>query len=185
MAAPTTLVAGDTLSWSTSLPDYPATAGWVLTWRLVPTTGTPYTITCSASGADHLANVAPATTAAYAPGRYTLSGTVSLSGARYTVATGQITVTPDLGAVTAGVDTRSSARQALDACDEMLRTFGEKAYLQSIAIGDRAKTFRSPGDFLAYRSRLQAEVAREQAAVTRAAGGANPARLYVRFGANR
>jgi hypothetical protein len=38
-------------------------------------------------------------------------------------------------------------------------------------------------DLIALRSRLQAEVAREDAAAAVAAGRADPRRIYVRFGA--
>lgn len=185
MAAPSTATCGDTLSWLTSLSEYPATAGWVLTYTLVPTSGAVRSITCTAEGADHRATADAATTATWAAGAYTLVGTVAMGGQRYTVAQGSITLRPDLAAATAGQDTRSPARQALDAVDAALRVYGSKAYLQSLAYGDRSKTFRSPAEFLAFRSRLQAEVAREDAATRTAAGGANTNRLYVRFGRTR
>jgi hypothetical protein len=185
MAAPSTATCGDTLSWLTSLADYPATAGWVLTYTLVPRSGAPRSITCSAEGSDHRATVSAATSAGWAPGAYTLVGTVSKAGERYTVEQGSITLQADLAAASTGVDTRSPARQALDDMDAALRVYGSKAYLQSVAYGDRSQSFRSPSDFMAFRSRLQAEVAREAAAQRTAAGGANPNRLYVRFGRTR
>jgi hypothetical protein len=184
MAAPTTAVAGDTLTWTTSLSDYPASSGWVLTWRLVPASGIARSIVCTASGADHLATAAAATTAAWVAGRYALIGSVAKGAERYTVEQGAITITADLAnAVT--LDTRSSARKALEAADLALETYGAKAYLQQLAVGDRSKTFRSPAEFLAWRSRLQAEVAREENAERMANGGANRNRLFVRFGPTR
>lgn len=184
MAAPQSAVAGDTLTWTTSLSSYPANAGWVLTWRLVPQTGTPRTITCTASGPDHVALASAATTGTWSPGRYAIVGTVAKGAERYTVEQGAIQIQLDLAAASA-TDTRSSARKALEAADAALETYGAKAYLQTLAVGDRSKTFRSPAEFLAWRSRLQAEVAREDNATRQAAGGANRNRLYVRFGSNR
>lgn len=187
MAAPSTATCGDTLTWLTSLADYPATAGWVLTYTLVPvgTGGTVRSITCTAEGSDHRATAAAATTAGWTAGAYSLVGTVAKSGQRYTVEQGRIVLQSDLAAASSGVDNRSPARQALEAVDAALRAYGSKAYLQSVAYGERSQSFRSPGEFLAFRSRLQAEVAREDAAIRVAAGGANPNRLYVRFGPTR
>lgn len=60
---------GDTLSFTTSLADYPASAGWVLTYRLVPRdAGDIIVLTCTASGADHLAAAAAAATTAWTAG---------------------------------------------------------------------------------------------------------------------
>lgn len=185
MAAPSTATCGDTLTWLTSLADYPASAGWVLTYTLVPTTGAVRSITCTAEGDDHRATAAAATTAGWSAGVYTLVGAVAKAGQRFTVEQQSITLQPNLAGATTGQDTRSAARQALEAVDAALRTYGNKAFLQSVTYGDRSQTFRSAGDFLAFRSRLQAEVAREVAAERLAAGGANPNRLYVRFGATR
>jgi len=185
MAAPTTATAGDTLSFLTALAAYPANAGWVLTYKLVPIAGNPYTLTCTAEGDAHRATASAATTAAWAPGRYTVVGTVAKAGERYTVEQGTLTLAADLAAISIGLDTRSPACQALEAADEALRTYGAMAYTRTIQIGDRTKQFATAGEFLAYRSRLQAEVAREDARARQRAGGANPFRLYARFGGTR
>jgi hypothetical protein len=55
--------------------------------------------------------------------------------------------------------------------------------LASYSIAGRSLNRYAMADLLALRSRLQAEVAREDAAAAVAAGGFDRRRIYVRFGA--
>lgn len=178
---PVTLIAGDTLAWRREdlTGDYPASGGWALAYRLVNAAG-KIDIAAAADGAAFAVSVPAATTASYAPGDYTWVATVTKAGERHTIDTGRITVRADLASA-ATADTRSSARKALDAADAALEAYGAKAYLQTFAVAGRQQTFHSPGDFLAYRSRLQAEVARETNAERLAQGLAPRNKLLVRF----
>lgn len=178
-----TLTAGDTLDFTTTTPDYPASAGWGMVYKLIPrTAGTVITITSAASGDDHRCQVGSTTTATWAAGAYSWVGYAIKAAERYTLETGTITITADPGVVTA-LDTRSSARKALDAVDLLLETYGSKAYLQGFEINGRSQRFHTPGDFLAYRSRLQAEVSRETNAQRIAAGLQPKNQVAVRFNA--
>ena len=67
---PTAIIAGDTLAWTKSLADYPASAAWVLKYRLI-NAASKIDITATTSGADHLVSVAAAVTALYPVGLYT------------------------------------------------------------------------------------------------------------------
>ena len=67
---PSRVTAGDTITWLRSLADYPASAGWVLSYTLI-NSAAKISITATASGADHLVTVAAATSAAYTPATYT------------------------------------------------------------------------------------------------------------------
>ena len=173
------LTAGDTLSFTTITPDYPASAGWVLTYTLINNSA-KVSITATASGAEHLITVAASTSAAYAPATYTWQAVVTKAAERYTVGTGQMVVAPNLAAA-ATYDTRTSARKALDAVNLAMETYGAKAYLHSYEIAGRKQQFQTPGDFLAFRSKLMAEVAREDNATRLAAGLAPKNQLQVRF----
>lgn len=177
---PTSHRAGDTLSGTFDLSDYPANDGWVLTFTLSRAAG-KITATCGASGATHVLAVTAATTAAWAADSYAWTAHAFKSPARYTVASGLIQILPDLAGAAGGVDTRSSARQALAAAEAALVTYGARAYLQEIQIGDRRQRFTSPGDFLAFVDRLRHQVAAEDRA-DRLAQGQNPRnKLLVRF----
>ena len=176
---PSRVTAGDTITWLRSLADYPASAGWVLSYTLI-NSAAKISITATASGADHLVTVPAATSAAYAAATYTWHAAVTKAAERYTVGTGQMVIAPNL-ATAATYDTRTSARKALDAVNLAMETYGAKAYLHSYEIAGRKQQFQTPGDFLAFRSKLMAEVAREDNATRLAAGLAPKNQLQVRF----
>lgn len=177
---PATLRAGDTLADTFSLSDYSAADGWVLTFTLSNAAGKK-TAACTASGADHALAVTAATTSAWAAGAYTWVAHVAKAAERYTVADGQIQVLPDLAGAVAGTDSRSYYRQALDAAEAALVTYGAKAYQQELSIGDRRQRFHAPGEFLAFVNKLRAQVKAEEAADRLAQGLAPRNKLLVRF----
>lgn len=181
---PAAFTAGDTLALRITLADYPASAGWALAYTLINGTIKVTLPASVASGNDHTVTVPAATSAGYAAGAYSYMATVTLSGARYTVDTGAVTIRPNLSALTT-FDARTPARQALDDLNTALRTYGAKAWQQSYTIGGRSQTFRSGEEFLAFRSRLEAEVAREEAADALSKGLQPKNKLFVRFGASR
>ena len=176
---PSRVTAGDTITWLKSLSDYPASAGWVLSYTLI-NSAAKITITATASGADHLVNVSAATSAAYGVGLYTWVAAVAQGSERYTLGQGSITIAPNLAAA-ATYDTRTSAKKALEAVNLALETYGAKAYQHSYEIAGRKQQFQTPGDFLAFRSKLQAEVAREDNAQRLAAGLSPRNQIQVRF----
>lgn len=167
---PLALNAGDTLAWRKTLADYPASAGWVLAYVLL-SAAQRFTITAVADGATHAISVPAATTATYNPGTYTWVATVTKGAERYTIRKGTLQIAPDLAAAgTATFDARTSARKALDAANSALENYGNKAYLQGFEIAGRKQQFHTPGEFLSYRAKLVAEVAREDNAARIASG---------------
>jgi hypothetical protein len=176
---PSYLTAGDTWTWSRSLSDYPATAGWVLSYALT-TRSARIAITASASGADHLVTVTAATTAGYAAGDYTWQAYVTLSTQRYMVGNGSLTVRPNLAAASTGYDTRSSAAKILDAIESYLTT-GDIA-AGELNLDGRAIKYHSTLDLLKARDALKAEVDGEEAAARAKALGLDPRRYYLRLG---
>ena len=176
---PGRVTAGDTVTWLKSLSAYPATDSWVLSYTLINATS-KISITATASGADHLVSVAAATTAGWAAGMYTWVAVVTKAAERYTLGQGSITIAPNLAA-SATFDTRTSAKKALEAVNTLLETYGHKAYMQGYEIDGRKQQFHTPGDFLAFRSKLMAEVAREDNAARIAAGLAPKNQISVRF----
>ena len=178
---PSVIVAGDTLAWRREdlVMDYPASAGWALAYKLLNAAGS-LIISASADGDQFAISVAAATTANYTAGIYTWVATVTKGAERYQVDTGTLTVKPNLAALSSS-DQRSAARKALEACDAALASYGAKAYLEEITIAGRRQIFRSPADFMAFRSKLQAEIAREDNAERIANGLAPRNKLLVRF----
>lgn len=116
---PAEIRAGDTLQFTRSHADYPAGAGWVLAFKLVPQSGSPISFTGSASGNDFAVTVAASTTAGWPAGRYTWVETATLSGVRVTLGSGEVLVLPDLAAADS-YDGRSFARKMLEAIEAAL-----------------------------------------------------------------
>lgn len=176
---PSRVTAGDSISWLKSLSDYPASSGWVLAYTFI-NSAAKITATATASGADHLVSISAATSAGWVAGTYTWQATATKAAERYTVGTGALVVLPNLAAATT-YDTRSSARKALDAVNLLLETYGAKAYQHSYEIAGRRQQFQTPGDFMAFRSRLMAEVATEENAARINAGLSPRNQVAVRF----
>lgn len=176
---PATLRAGDTATWLRSLPDYPASDGWALSYALVKT-GTRITFSASASGADHLVSVAPATTSGWAAGVYTWSAKVSLSGAVYTVATGTVEILADYSAATSGLDARSHARTTLAALESWIE--GRDMGVAEYQIAGRTLKTIPIEQLLKLRDRYRREVRQEDDAQRAAAGLPSRNKLLVRFG---
>lgn len=176
---PASVNAGDTVRWVKTLSDYPASAGWVLIYVLLNAAG-KITITTSAQGADHLVNVAAATSANWAAGDYAWRSQASKDGEVYTVDEGRITVRPSFGA--AQLDTRSSARIAFEAVEAYLADANNLSAAE-YQIAGRQLRRHSLSELWQHRDRLRVEVAREDAAARLAAGLPDTRRVFVRFGA--
>lgn len=176
---PATVNAGDTVRWRRALPDYPASAGWVLTYTLLNAAGR-ITITASAQGDDHLVSVPAETSAGWPPGDYAWRAQVSKAGEVYTVGEGRMTVRPSFGA--AALDTRSSARKALEAVEAYLADPNNIAAAQ-YEIAGRQLRRHTLMELWAHRDRLRLEVLREEQAERLAAGLPDRRRVLVRFGA--
>ncbi len=175
---PTGLIAGDTAKWLKTLADYPADEGWVLSYTLINSVG-KISFSASASGADHLVNVAAATTAGWAAGAYSWRSQVSQAGEVYTLASGSISVAASFGAAT--LDARSFARVALAQVEAYLADANNLSAAK-YEIAGRSLERHGIDRLLALRDRLLSEVAREDTAQRAAQGLASRSRVMVRFG---
>ena len=182
---PTAIVAGDTAKWLKSLSDYPASAGWLLTYTLINAT-VKYTVVATASGDDYLVTIPSATSELWSPGEYAYAGKLTLGVEGYTAVQGNITVKPSFN-VAATLDTRSQARKALDAIDARLIGVATDGVMEYQIAGRQLKNYTVP-ELLQLQSALRRDVAREVAAQNLANGSPNGGlgggrRTFVRFGA--
>ena len=98
---PTTLVSGTTVTYTRSTSDYPATAGWTNTLYIagpnliVPLAGTP-------SGADFVFTLTAEITSALAAGDYHWEERAVKTGEYKVVASGLLTILPNIANATAG-----------------------------------------------------------------------------------
>lgn len=176
---PLAVVAGDTVRWTRTLPDYPAGDGWVLSYTLLNASA-KISIASTASGDDHAVNVAATTTDDWAAGDYTWRATVARAGDVFTVATGVMAVLPSFAVAT--LDTRTFAAKALAAVEAYLADSNNLGAASYQIAGRQLSRYSLP-DLLATRDRLKAEVQREEQARRVAAGLPDGRRVYVRFGA--
>ena len=180
-----TLVAGDTLKFSVTLADYPASAGWVLHYRLTPaTTGTAITFDAAADGDAQAVNVPATTTQSWPAGVYTCGAWVTnAAGERYSISSegGQVTIQPDPANLQVGTDTRSQAQQALDAIRAKLLGKATDA-VESYTIAGRQLRYYTPEQLLQLEKFWSAQVEKENVAagIASATGGAK--RILVRMG---
>lgn len=177
-----TLIAGDTLQFEKSVPDYPASAGYTLKYRLVPRTGagTAIVVTASASGADYVVNELPATTATWAPGFYSWSSWVEKASERRTLESGQIEIKPDPATTGAPLDSRSHARKVLDAIEAVLEGRASVDQ-QEVTLAGRSLKLTPIADLLALHDKYVAMVRREDDAARVAAGLPSRNRVLTRF----
>lgn len=182
----TKLIAGDSLDFSTTVADYPATDGWTLRYRLVPRFSTPTQAPIDITAATHEVSayrvqVAASTTAGWAAGAYGWASWVEKVGQRVTLEQGgELTIAPDPAAIAQGTDTRSAAQVALAAIKALIlgkATSGQESY----RINGRELRSYPLADLLALQSRIEADVLRENRAAAVAAGQGNPSRYGVRL----
>ena len=150
--------AGDTLAFDKSLPDF-ASASYTLTYYLVPSSGTGYSIVASAASGnvDFNIRVTAAVTATYSPGSYKLTGYISDATSRYKIYDGDCEVLPNTGSDT-GYDFRSWAEKRLvdvEATIASLLVRLESEY----SINGRHQVNRSLRELQEQRHSLLAEIA--------------------------
>lgn len=177
-AEPTTVNAGDTVKWVKSLPAYPASEGWTLSYTLI-NSGAKITFNASALQDDYQVNVSAATSGGWTAGTYDWRAQVSRDGEVFTVGSGRISVAPSFGAAT--LDARSQVRRMLESVEAVLEGRASSA-VQEYQIAGRSLKHIAIPDLLTLRDKLRADVAREDAAAAVAAGLSPRGRIQVRFG---
>ncbi len=177
------LVAGDTLNFSTTVPDYTAADGWTLVYRLVARTGSgAIELTGAADGVDpslYRVQVPAATTAGWTPGTYSWASWVQQGAERHSLSTGVITIAANPATQTGDLDLRSDAKRALD--DAKAAFYAYTPTQRRYRIAGREMEFNAVEDILRYIDALEKEVAREDRAAAMAKGYADRRKTFVRM----
>lgn len=179
---PEEIIAGETVKWTKSLTDYPATEGWTLKYRLRGTTS--YDVTATSSGSDYAVTIAASTTANYAAGDYRMFAWVEKVGERYNLFDLPLTVKPDPIASSA-YDPRTPAKRVLDAIDATLlgtASREEQGYSINAPGGSgRQINFFNRADLIQFRQYYQRIVDSEEAAENLNRGKATGSKILTRF----
>lgn len=175
---PASIRAGDFLTWSKTLADYPANDGWTLVYTLI-NGSSKVTIDAAASGADHLVSVAAGTTGSYVAGNYTWMARVTKGSEIYTIDHGSLTILPNLAALTT-YDGRSHAKVMVEAIEAAIQGRASATQLR-MSINNRSIEYLSPTELIKWLSFYRAEVAKEAQSETIRKTGVNPRNIGVRF----
>ena len=89
------LYAGDSSTWTTTLQDYPASSSWVAVCVFQKNGSQPFKIEATASGANHVFTLTADQTAALKPGKWIWAIRVSKDTTTKTVSTGETVVRPN------------------------------------------------------------------------------------------
>jgi hypothetical protein len=179
---PAFVTAGDTVAWTKSLADYPASAGWTLKYRLINAAGS-IDIVSSPSGDDHAISKSSSATAGWVAGDYIWQAYVEGGAAeRYTIGTGSITVKPDLAAQSGGFEARGTWAKALaDLRAALAAWVTSSGHVQEYEIAGRRMKFATTDDIRKRIAIAEREVAREASIDATAAGNSLGRTLNVRF----
>lgn len=160
------IAAGDTLKATISLPDYPASSGWVLSYRMAPRAGgSVISFAATASGDDHQVNVAKAATSAWTAGAYTVAAWVDNGDERHEITSeaGEFTVRPNPATVTTGADPRSQAETALANVQTLLAGKASSGVMEYQINGRQLRSYPLP-DLLKLEAKLKTDVDAERIA---------------------
>ena len=180
MSEPTTLRAGDSVDWTVDQPEYSASAGWALKYRLLFATGTPVDITTTGTGTVYAAALTAVDTTPFVTGQATLVKWVEKGATKITLAQYPVNVLPNLAAATT-LDGRSANVIALASARKALADYtagGTKVL--SATVEGRAVTFRSVKDLTDLIEYYERQVNRENANNAVLFGG-SPGRVLTRM----
>lgn len=158
MTEPLSITAGDTVSWARTEAQYPASAGWVLTYYLSCGPAAPIALTSTASGDDHAISAAAAITAEWPAGEYHWTLRASkIGGEVRTLDAGVLTIAPD---PSTAADRRTNAEKCLASIDAALEKSVGSATVECELDGVKVKKDRT--ELLRLRGFYAGKVSRER-----------------------
>lgn len=157
MSEPTTLQAGDSITWSRDAPGFLAEDGWELRYALRGPA--PIDLTATGEGTLYQVQVSAAASAQWAPGDYVFSCFVVNGDDRQTLGTGRLSIMPDL-ATSNPMDIRSHAKRMLDAIEATMEKRATKDQ-QSYEIEGRRLDRIPIQELMKLRDRYRREYNRE------------------------
>lgn len=172
MAAPRTLVSGDSASWQISAPQHREIDGWGRS--LVLAGPTPLTIPVSS---EDEVKITSAQSATLSPGRYAGAVIATKTDERQTLERFEFDVTPDPAAQTVATDIRSQARRTLDAINAAIEKRATKAQDELAINGQRIKNTAFT-ELLVLRDRYTAIVRGEEQGASFGRGR----KIHIRWG---
>jgi len=175
---PRTFARGDTVSWTKTLSDYPAST-YTLTYEFRG--ATTKTVTASASGDDHAVTITAAQSLTWNEGDYWWAAYATTGAERYEVVTGTLTVTKNFAATDAVADQRSHAKKVLDAIEATIEGRASRDQ-QAYTIAGRSLALTPIESLLKLKQEYRAEYAKEVADEKQKRGEGSGKRILARLG---
>lgn len=184
---PAEIRAGDTISWLITVADYPASSGWTLKYQF-SNASAAFTLSSTASGADHAVNVTAETTDDYTAGTYQVLKYVEAgAGAtleRVTLAEFSTKVLPFRAGSSVASDQRSHVKKTLDSLEALIEGRASRAdeeYEIDTGGTRRRLKFLKPKELLEWRSHYNTLYKQELAADAVAQGKPSGGRILMRL----
>jgi hypothetical protein len=180
MNEPQKFSAGDTITWTESLADYPASAGWTLKYRF--SGPGQIDLTSVADGDNHKITIAKAASAEYGAGMYQWQSYVENMSERHTINFGMSAILADLTQVAsdAEYDARSHVRKVFDAIKAAIESRATKSQSE-IVIAGRSIKYLSPGELIKWYHHYESLVKSEENAELIRKGLKAPNKILTRF----
>lgn len=179
MNEPQQITAGDSASWTWTLPEYSASAGWALSY-VFRANGQP-SVTVNATGSGSTYTVALTTTASalMQAGDWHWQAYATKSPDRKTLGSGVLKVKPNFAAG-GTFDPRSQVKKTLDAINACIAGTAEREE-QELTVDGMALRLRPVSELLTLRSTFSALYSQEVNADRIAEGLGNRNKILVRF----
>lgn len=181
MDSPDSFRAGDSVTWTVSLPAFPASAGWAVSYRLLSPSGVAVDIDSTASGDDHVTTLTAANTSVLTEGTATLVCIATKGDERKTVGSKTVTILPDL-AVIGTFDGRSRNQKTLDDLEAALAAYAAagQGHVAEYQVAGRVMKFRTVEEIEALIAHYRRLVVKERAVLALLNGDEPPGRCYYR-----
>ncbi len=175
---PRQFTAGDTVIFTETFQDYPAT-DWTAKLWLSLIGGTPFSISASASGSDFLFNIAETTTQAIVAAQYEFSEVVTSNDntQRRTPKVGVVNILPNF----AIAQTPSTAQAQLAAINDAITRLLASGEYSSTNFNGQSFSYADLDKLREYKVFLEAQMVNERNVLNVARGGCDPGRIGIQF----
>lgn len=181
MDEPTSFRAGDSAAWTATLQDYPASAGWTLSYRLLSQAGVAQDIETTPVGDDYHVSLTTADTAAWPAGNATLVKIVSKGSERITLGAPVVAILPNL-ATAPTYDGRTQNEKGLADAEAALAAYvaAGQMHVEGYEVAGRTMKFRTVQDIKDLIAHYRVAVMRDRTAQALLNGDQPPGRCYYR-----
>ncbi len=178
-AVPRSFTIGETVQWSLTKTDYPASAGALVVTFI--NASHKFAVTATADGDSHLCTISAATSAGFTAGLYSWQAkyTATSDGAVTIIGTGTTEVVASFSAAST-LDTRSHAKKVLEAIEAVIENRATEDHL-SMSIAGRSIGKMSLAELIQARDLYRREYAEDRNAESLASDGINKRKIRTRY----